>query len=390
MKIIDDIRKLVSIESVRDIASKRDGAPFGKGIDEAFQAFLEIAERMGFRTVNMDGYVCYAEIGPKSDDYVGVLGHLDVVEAGGNWDTPPFELTIKDNIMFGRGVNDDKGPLVGALYAAKRVYDSKVAMKYPIRVIAGGAEETTWECMEHYFKTEAQPKYAFSPDSNFPIVNEEKGILQLNLTFSNFEQYEFISEVQRMYNCSNLVVNGTTYESNQTLSRNPHRSDHAYQKWLKTVKADTPLIQFLRSLDPSKNDDISYCVMSINTEGDKHIVGLDVRYRKAAMLQVVLKDLSVYQYEITRHLKPLYVHEDSKLIQSLKSAYETVMKESAAVLTKGGASYARVLTNGVAFGATFEGENPRPHMPNENMSIGSLLKAIDIYEEALKRLVQDV
>ena len=130
--------------------------------------------------------------------------------------------------------------------------------------------------------------------------------------------------------------------------------------------------------------------MSINTEGDKHVVGLDVRYRKAAMLQVVLKDLSAYQYEITRHLKPLYVPEDSKLIQSLKSAYETVMKEPAAVLTKGGASYARVLTNGVAFGATFEGENPKPHMPNENMSIVSLLKAVDIYEEALKRLVQDV
>lgn len=387
MKLLEDIKKLVSIASVRDLSTKKEGAPFGIGIQKAFDAFLEIADEMGFRTVNMDGYVCYAEIGPISEDYVGVLGHLDVVSAEGKWDTPPFELTLKEGVMYGRGVNDDKGPLLGALYAAKRVYDKGIKMTHPIRVIAGGAEETTWECMDHYFKTERQPLYAFSPDGNFPIVNEEKGILQLELTFKSAGLYHFKSEKQTLYNCSKLDVNGVSYNSQQTLSRNPHRSDHAYSYWLDSVTTSEEIIEFLKSLDLTQNEDLSYCVMSINTKDDIHTVGLDVRYRKAYMFDDVMHQL---KGKITRHVPPLYVPEDSKLIQSLKGAYESVMGEVADVLTKGGASYARVLKNGVAFGATFEGEDPKPHMPNENMAVASLLKAIDIYEVALERLVQDV
>ena len=99
MKLLEDIKKLVSIASVRDLSTKKEGAPFGLGIQKAFDAFIEIADEMGFRTVNMDGYVCYAEIGPISEDYVGVLGHLDVVSAEGKWDTPPFELTLKEGVM---------------------------------------------------------------------------------------------------------------------------------------------------------------------------------------------------------------------------------------------------------------------------------------------------
>ncbi|HJB23625.1 MAG TPA: M20/M25/M40 family metallo-hydrolase, partial [Candidatus Jeotgalibaca pullicola] len=76
------------------------------------------------------------------------------------------------------------------------------------------------------------------------------------------------------------------------------------------------------------------------------------------------------------------VQEDSPLIVALKKAYQTVVGEEAEVLTKGGASYARTLKNGVAFGATFEGEDPKPHMPNEQMPVESLLKACEIYVHA--------
>lgn len=46
-------------------------------------------------------------------------GHYDVIEAaGGNWKTPPFELTSIDGYMYGRGVSDNKGPSLAAIYAA--------------------------------------------------------------------------------------------------------------------------------------------------------------------------------------------------------------------------------------------------------------------------------
>lgn len=399
------IENLVSIPSIRHIASRTENVPFGMEIRKAMDVFMEIAEAWGFRVVDLDGYVCYAEIGPKNTDYIGVLGHLDVVEAPPEgWNTPPFELTTVDGIMFGRGVNDDKGPLLGALYAAYCVYHT-TEMVYPIRVIAGGAEETTWECMTHYFKHEKQPKYAFSPDGNFPIVNGEKGILQLELSFNQEGKLHFESENQSMFNCSKLYVNEGLFESGKTLSRNPHRSDHAVFNWLKTApKQGEPIVAFLNQylyddvygekLGISKIDDemgpVTVSIMSLNTKHSQHILTLDIRYHKSISLSYILKQFEGIDYKIIRQLDVLYVPEDSKLIKALQKAYTSVMHEDATLITKGGASYARVLDCGVAFGATFEHEDPKPHMPNENMSWESLLKAIEIYERALRIMVKDV
>ena len=68
-------------------------------------------------------------------------------------------------------------------------------------------------------------------------------------------------------------------------------------------------------------------------------------------------------FAVLKEKRMLYVPQASPLIQALKAAYEQVMHEEAGAFTKGGASYARTLDCGVAFGATFEGENPRRTCP---------------------------
>lgn len=52
-------------------------------------------------------------------------GHVDVVPPGdvGRWDTPPFEMVVKDGRVYGRGVLDMKGPLVAGLAGVKAVMD---------------------------------------------------------------------------------------------------------------------------------------------------------------------------------------------------------------------------------------------------------------------------
>lgn len=48
-------------------------------------------------------------------------GHYDVVGADTNrpkWKTDPFQLTSIDGFLYGRGVSDNKGPVLAALYAA--------------------------------------------------------------------------------------------------------------------------------------------------------------------------------------------------------------------------------------------------------------------------------
>ena len=54
-----------------------------------------------------------------------INGHVDVVPPGdgGRWDTPPFEMVVRDGRVYGRGVLDMKGPLVAGLAGVKAVMD---------------------------------------------------------------------------------------------------------------------------------------------------------------------------------------------------------------------------------------------------------------------------
>lgn len=45
--------------------------------------------------------------------------HMDVVPAGEGWDHDPFDVLVKDGKIFGRGTNDNKGPLAAILAAAE-------------------------------------------------------------------------------------------------------------------------------------------------------------------------------------------------------------------------------------------------------------------------------
>lgn len=90
--------------------------------------------------------------------------------------------------------------------------------------------------------------------------------------------------------------------------------------------------------------------------------------------------------DIYKDLKLLYVEPGSELINKLSSAYKQGFGKEAELFTKGAASYARVLENGVAFGPTIEGDNPNSHQANENISIDTLYKAIEVYIYALYSL----
>lgn len=75
---------------------------------------------------------------------------MDVVPAGdeNNWETKPFDPTIKDGWLVGRGSQDDKGPSIAAMYAVKALIDAGVEFKTRIRFIFGTDEENLWRCLE--------------------------------------------------------------------------------------------------------------------------------------------------------------------------------------------------------------------------------------------------
>lgn len=172
-EIIKSTQDLVKIKSVEEEA--KEGKPFGEGVAKTLDRALEISSELGFKTVNMDGYVGYAEYG-EGEDYVAVLAHLDVVPEGDGWIHPPYGAEIHDGKMYGRGTMDDKGPIMSALYGLKAIKDLKLPLSKKVRIIFGTDEETGSEDIAYYLQREKAPIAGFTPDAEYPIIYAEKGL----------------------------------------------------------------------------------------------------------------------------------------------------------------------------------------------------------------------
>lgn len=108
-----------------------------------------------------------------------ILGHLDVVDPGEGWTvTEAFVPKLVDGLLYGRGTDDDKGPVAAALLAMKAVKDLGIPLRRNVRLIAGTDEETGFRDVKWYYSRHPYAPYTISPDADFPIINIEKGHYQ--------------------------------------------------------------------------------------------------------------------------------------------------------------------------------------------------------------------
>lgn len=174
--IISDVIDLVRINSIR--TEPWEGEPYGKEIARALHLALYKAERMGFRVNNYNNYVGTVDLN-EGESCLDILAHLDVVPAQESWTvTAPFEPVVIDNVLYGRGVSDDKGPAIAALYAMKAIKDLEIPLFKNVRLILGTDEECGGSDLSYYYGIEKEAPMTFTPDAAFPLINGEKGIMQ--------------------------------------------------------------------------------------------------------------------------------------------------------------------------------------------------------------------
>ena len=181
-ELLSNMERLVAIDS--QLGTPAEGMPFGEGPAKVLHEALQIADELGFKTVNLDNYCGYAEMG-EGEEIVGIAGHLDIVPAGGDWTYDPFKLTREGDYVYGRGTTDDKGPVMEALYAMKLLRDSGVKLNKRVRLIMGCNEENGSRCMEHYNEVAEELSCGFTPDANYPCIHGEKGMLGMLATSKN-------------------------------------------------------------------------------------------------------------------------------------------------------------------------------------------------------------
>lgn len=170
--LVRDIRRLVAHYSVQ--GEPLPGKPFGEGPAQAIAEAQAIARELGFETRNYGNYALTAQMG-EGEGLVGVIGHLDVVPVGEGWSHDPFRGEVVDGVLYGRGVTDDKGPSLAALYAMKIVRDSGYPLNKRVRFLFGANEETGMKGVAHYKEIEGEFDCGFTPDASFPLIFGEKG-----------------------------------------------------------------------------------------------------------------------------------------------------------------------------------------------------------------------
>ena len=172
-QLVEAISRLVRIRSVREEA--QPGMPFGPGPAAALAEGLKLAEELGFSVKNYDNYVGAVDFNDQ-ETQLHILCHLNVVGEGTGWTvTEPYEPIEVDGMLYGRGTDDDKGPVAAVLLAMQAVRDLGVPLKKNVRLLLGTDEESGSEDIAYYYSKEPYAPCTFSPDGEFPVINLEKG-----------------------------------------------------------------------------------------------------------------------------------------------------------------------------------------------------------------------
>lgn len=435
--LIENLKKFVAINSVYDESTVDEENPFGVGVSNALKFIEELARKDGFTVTNYNNKVVEILFG-EGDKNITIMAHADVVPAGATgWKQDPFTMTIKKDVLCGRGVADDKGPLLAAYYGLRSLVDNHLIGDYQVRFLVGGNEESGSLGIEYYFHDlkKPQPTYGFSPDAEYPLIFAEKGIINFEVTheFSvpeiisihggvasnsviekcvihmkkNDDFVKFLKE--RKYD---VVIDATLTEMDVTfIGKAAHGAtpeeglnagmvainalayyyeDKNFQKIadLYNDLYGKGINAYSESEDMGKN---SVNVGLIDYEDKKFSMVVNFRHVDTANANDLVKNIKdinkPFSVEVKSVSPLLYYPKDSVLVSTLLNVYQLETGDTkTAPKAIGGGTYAKEADNVVAFGMEFPGWNSQMHSPGESCKKEDLFKSIAIYARAIFEL----
>lgn len=436
--IVAHLAELVAIKSVK--GTPAEGAPFGAEAKKALYTMKAMCDKMGFKTTVCGDAVLCADYGEEPE--LGILAHLDVVPADGNWATDPFKLTEKNGVLYGRGAIDDKGPAVAALWALSCIKELGIPLKKGVRLIFGTDEENGSEDLEIYKKYDRFPPKVFTPDGSFPVINIEKGMLRL-LFYGEFKSGEVVmfeggsvpnavpnhaqtrllsvplADVEREAGS----ISGTAFSIDERYGHveigcrgksahasTPEAGVNAVTALISLLNrlTDEPVLQGLGSLFPFGETDGTAlglkcadgsgaltCVLSKITTEQGVINGVvDIRFPTCTSLEAVKEKVISALENIGLNCRvligeePHVVPEDSGFVQTLLSVYERVEGEKGHCIAIGGGTYVHNIDGGVAFGAERGDTDYHMHGDNEFITVEELLKDAVLFAEVIAEVLK--
>ena len=293
--------------------------------------------------------------------------------------------------------------------------------------------------MDHYAKVEKLPDLAFSPDADYPLVNSEKGILQVHFAGQFPSQLQVKAGIK-----SNVVPDLAQAElplspeevapklhhlpvtceptpagcrlgikGRSAHAAHPDQGDNALQAMLELL-ARLPLPQgdaevakllhqvFARDIhgeslgidftDASGQTTCNVAMLDWDQTGIRDLC-LDLRLPLGLdpqdIAQKIAKALAPAGLTLTdTRIQPgHFVPADSELVQALLRVYgDRTGQKDPKPLAIGGGTYARCIPNAVAFGCERPGLDNRIHQPNEFIPLDNLLDDACMMADAILAL----
>jgi acetylornithine deacetylase/succinyl-diaminopimelate desuccinylase-like protein len=119
------------------------------GIEECCTMLENFMDKIGIKTQRIEtkgNPILYAEVinDPKNFTLL-IYGHYDVQppEPVDEWNTPPFEPTIKDGKIYCRGAGDNKGQIMAQILAVKSYLDASGTLPINVKFVIEGEEESS-------------------------------------------------------------------------------------------------------------------------------------------------------------------------------------------------------------------------------------------------------
>lgn len=420
------LAQMMAIPSVK--GAPVAGAPFGEKPRAALDLALSLGKAWGFKTGLVNEAVAYVEwqgqhTPATSKDYIGIVGHLDVVAAGTGWHYPPFALTQDQETLYGRGILDNKGPIMSCLYGLKLLKDQGYQPDKTVRILLGSDEESGMSDIPLYLAKEVPPTFGFTPDCKYPVVYGERGVVGVSLVtaFAPEELAKMGTIVGEQNPASVPDQLAVTLSDGQTLtatgvrspSNAPELGKNAITLLAEKLAAIALLAPRIRQYfqwvvtsfheqhhgegidlilaDPDSGKLIVTPISLQKIAEDQLELRLSFRYPVTVSEDRVLSGLEKAlfpgtQLTVTRRLPSVVKDKDGVEIQKLTQVYEQATGLSGRPVTTTGGTYARKMPNIIAFGPSFPGQKGIAHNHDEYMTVADLQKNLEIYIAAIEAL----
>jgi succinyl-diaminopimelate desuccinylase len=319
-----------------------------------------------------------------------IIAHIDTVPEGSLnlWKYDPFNVTVEDNKIYGRGVQDNGNGIVLGILLAKYLKDNNILPKYNYGLILASDEETGSKYgLKYILEKESnlfkKDDWILVPDAGssdgLEIEVAEKGILWI--------KFKVIGKQVHASN-PDLGINSTKLGSMLILQL----YDSLYEKYDKENKLFNPPKSTFEPTKVEKNVD------NINTIPGEFIFYYDCRILPDYNLDEVYQTIEYICKEFERNYNckidieivnkdyPSILEniDNNEFLNELKEAIKKYKNNEPRLVGIGGGTYAKYLREKGLNAIVWSTYNESAHMPNEYIDINDIINDAKILLEILK------